>query len=315
MVTDPGSSAMNSVRMSSSFVVAAFLFVSTSAQALPFQPTLDEFWIIKNGSESFRDSFSDGKVPPSGPQDGINSNPDTYNVHGPNGMTSESGGRLKMTPSLGEEPAIASSNADVSTGAIKLRSTNDNNANSLMQSDAFAVHGLYDLSVLPQVNGQSFSIRITDRAVNQGNEGDDAITLSLVVRAATGELTVSLNERDYAADIIDTVDRFSVEALLKGGTAEQIEFIISKGANSDDIAAQFVIYGAGGFQGGDILLSHSMSTFSTLKDEFLKIYEGETYTRAAFASGDVFQAPEPGTLAVFVFGLAGLGIMRRKRAV
>lgn len=38
-----------------------------SAFATTFTPVLDEFWILKNSTEIFRDSFNDTIPPPSGP--------------------------------------------------------------------------------------------------------------------------------------------------------------------------------------------------------------------------------------------------------
>ena len=55
--------------LSRALVAAAIAVIglSSAAHATPFQPAIDEFWIVKNGNEIFRDSFSDGVLPPSGP--------------------------------------------------------------------------------------------------------------------------------------------------------------------------------------------------------------------------------------------------------
>src|SRR4051812_42232882 len=97
-----GDNRMTSAR--STFVVAGFIAcaaVAGTAHAVPFQSVIDEFWIVKNGGEIFRDSFSDGLLPTTGP-DGAS----TYSVAGSAGMTSESGGKLTMTPSLGTGSVI-----------------------------------------------------------------------------------------------------------------------------------------------------------------------------------------------------------------
>ena len=59
---------MSSIR-SHLLVAAGLLIAATSAPAfaIPFTPQLDEFWIVKDGTEIFRDSFNDGALPPSGP--------------------------------------------------------------------------------------------------------------------------------------------------------------------------------------------------------------------------------------------------------
>lgn len=77
-----------------------------SALAVPYTPVLDEFWIMKNSAEIYRDSFTDGVPPPSGPDDGL-FNSDTYSVIGPGGITGESLGKLTMTPLNGTPTGIS----------------------------------------------------------------------------------------------------------------------------------------------------------------------------------------------------------------
>jgi len=65
-------------------IVLALLISTNTAKAAPFQAVMDEFVIIKDTAQLFRDSFTDGVLPPSGP-----AGASTYNVNGAGGFTTE----------------------------------------------------------------------------------------------------------------------------------------------------------------------------------------------------------------------------------
>ena len=280
--------------------VLATSLLSISAHALPFAPVIDEFWVVKGTalagpSEIFRDSFGDGAVPPSGPDGAA-----TYGVFGPGGMTSEAGGKLTMTPSLGDSVLITATFADLSTVASRTLATNSANPNFLGQDSSFEIHGLYDLSMLPGVTGQGFGIRATDRAPPLSNPGNNTVQLNVGVNAGTGDVSVVLRLLDFAANTSTLIEIFSIESLLSG--ADQIELILSKALDSDEVAASFIIYDSSDAQ----LASHAMTNTVT-------IYVGEDYIRGAFESLDRVPIPEPVGLALFGLGLAGIGMIRRRR--
>ena len=124
-----------------------------AASAAPYQAVIDEFWIIKNGQEIFRDAFSDGLLPPSGP-DGAT----TYAGDGVAGFTGESGGLLTITPSLGAASPNTAVLADRNTRALRILSPNPANPAFLGVGDAFEIHGLFNLSTLPSIVAQGFGI-------------------------------------------------------------------------------------------------------------------------------------------------------------
>ena len=248
-------------------VLLLLLLVTTSTFATPFTPILDEFWIVKDSSEIFRDSFDNSVLPPSGP-DG----PDTYSMHGAGGMTGESGGRLTMTPSLGEPVVITTTYADLATSGLRMLSTSDDD-NFLGFGSSFEIHGLFDMSNLPMVTGQSLGIRASDRALGLENPGNNTFYLFVGVHSITDEIRVFLREHDFTANTSEVLWSSSISALLAG--AYQIELVLSKNANSSTLNASYFLYDIN----DNILGSGSKNNAGT-------IYDGEDYIRAQFISTD-----------------------------
>jgi len=290
--------------------------LGSTVSAAPFLPVLDEFWVVKgdNGGpavETFRDSFNDTVLPPSGPQDGLGGNPNTYNVTGGAGMISEAAGKLTMNPSLGSPTLITGVTADTFTGATKLRSTSNGNTNSLEHADSFEIHGLFDLSNLPTVTGQNFGIRATDRrGGSTPNAGNDVMMLSVAKSGISGNIGVRLAEIDFVADTIETADFQSISSFLS--TAVQIELIISKQSSTDLIDASFVLYDAA----NSVIHTASLDTIGNVSGQPLNIYNDEIYTRAQFFATDTgIPIPAPPGLLLFALSIAGVGFARRKRSI
>jgi hypothetical protein len=281
-------------------VVAIVLWVASTsgAFAVPFTPVLDEFWIIKDGTEIFRDSFNGGGLPPSGP-DGAT----TYSVVGAAGITSEAGGKLTMTPSLGDPVAITTTVADLFTGGIRNASVNSSNSNFLGITSSFEMHALYDMSNLPVMSGESFQLRATDRALGIGNMGDNTYSINVGVSSSTGDVVVALRLNNFVTETSTVIESISIQGLL--ASADQIELIFTKAAGLDDLLASYLLYDV-----NDNVISSAGLGVGTGLD----IYNGEDFIRAQFASTARIPLPEPATLALLGLGLVGVGFARlRKR--
>lgn len=291
---------MNALRKFA-LIGAGFLtsLTTVSALAVPFAPVLDEFWIVKNSAEIFRDSFDDGAPPPSGP-DGAS----TYVMVGAGGITSEASGKLTMTPLLGEPTLITTTFADISTAGLRALSTNPANPDFLGFDSSFEIHGLFDMSNLPLITGQSFGVRANDRAPSLGNDGDNTFGLFVGVSNLTGEVGVFLRLNDFTTNssVVLWSDT-SIDSLLSG--ADQIELVLSKDASSSLLNASYSLY--------DYDLANPVLHTASLLNAGA-IYNGEDYIRAQFISTDQVSIPEPATLALLGLGLAGLAFARTRNA-
>ena len=245
--------------------------MTTNGPAAEFKPVVDEFWIVKDGVEIFRDSFEDGVLPPSGP-DG----PTTYNLFGAAGIAAESGGKLTMRPSLGDAVNLSNVTADVATSATRRLTSNPSSPNFLGQGNAFEIHALYDLWSLPAAPGQSFQVRATDRAPALGNAGDNTYGLFVGFNVTTGHTTVALHLNNFATGISTPIDAVSIQPWI--GIADQIELILSKEAGSAELQASYNLYIAGGLKP---IASGNLGSETTLT-----IYDGEDYIFAQILASD-----------------------------
>jgi hypothetical protein len=212
-------------------------------------------------------------------------------------------GKLTMTPSLGDPTGLIGTFAEHSTVASRFLATNPANPNFLGVASAFSIHGLFDMSNLPMVTGQSFGIRATDSAIGIGNEGDDTYVLFVGMNLAS-DIVVALRHVNFVTDVSTLLDSFSIQSLLPA--AGQVELVLSKEAGASNLLASYILYDDSVSPG--ILDSGPIGLGSTLG-----IYVGETYIRGGFQSTDIVAVPEPATLALLGLGLAGMTFARKRK--
>jgi hypothetical protein len=277
--------------------VVGFMGLSPqSATAATFTPVIEEFQIIRDNVSIFLDPFGNGTLP---------TVEAAYSVTGPAGMTSESGGRLTMTPALGD-PTSGVGTADTITRALRLASTDPNSPNHLGQANQVQVRGLFNIALpntLPTINGQNFGIRLQDGSLTTPTNGVASLSVG---RNLAGDLRVRFHE----ASTNQTVDTFNIESYLVG--AAFVELIISKAADSANPTATFRILDA---LMGVLLQSAVMDNINDVTGQPLALYDGEAFARAAFYSTDADAVPLPAALPLFATILAGGGLIawRRRR--
>lgn len=245
--------------------------MTTNGPATDFMPVLDEFWIVKDGVEIFRDSFNDGVLPPDGP-DG----PATYSVGVAAGFAGESGGKLTMRPGLGDPAVITATTADVTTSVFRNLATNPANPNFLGQVSSFEIHALYDLWSLPTAPGQSFQVRASDRSTVLGNPGNNTYALLVGISPTTGHTVVALRLDNFVTNTSTLIDGVSIQPWV--GIADQIELILSKEAGSAQLRAFYRLY----IGGSPVPVSSGELGLKTP----LTIYDGESYIRAQILATD-----------------------------
>ena len=217
------------------------------------------------------------------------------------------GGKLTMTPALGSQTQITGSTADTFTGARRLRSTNPASSAFLGEGDSFEIHGLFDMSSIPSLSGQSFGIRASDRSGT--TDGKDVFQLTVSKSSTTGNIIVASRELDFGADTSEFVGAISIESFL--ATAEQIELIISKQASSDLVSASFNLFGPG----ATLLTSGTLDNINNVTGLAAQIYTDQDFTRAQFIALDTeVPIPEPGSLPLLGVSLLGLAYLRRRKA-
>lgn len=280
---------------------ATTILATMGAAQATFLPVVDEFWIMRNGAEIFRDSF-DSTLPQ---DETIGPNP-TYGTAGETGFLTENG-KLTMDPSLGTGVLIPGSTADLFTGATR-RTSIAGGGNELNQAASFEVHGLFDLGgdTEPMNPGDGFGIRLNDRTPTL--DGQEFIQLSYRVTSG-GLLRVVLALLDQVGDTITVLDIGSLNT-VSGLTPTQIEFALTNAAGSNEVGASFTVFD----QFSNIMQTEVM--FATIGPDPVTIFNQQDFTRAQFFSTTTIEVPlpEPGTLVIFGLGVLGLGISRRCNA-
>lgn len=253
------------------------------AHAAPFTAYIDEFWVVRNGVQIFRDSFNDGDGPPSAPPF-VDGTPATYAVQGSFGAGSESGGRLRV----GGDGYIVSNtfiNSVLLNSATLLTNRDSSNARGLKKLHEFSTFGLFDY-VAPTQTNETYGIRLTD-----GGQ-DDVLDLRVVWNGGTP--AVRFRKIDFVNETDTVLGLFS----LPVSGFDEILFELHHAADSSLVFASFQLYSGGNPLGAEFSFDTGGSIFSN-----------ELWTNADFRA--TASVPEPGSLLLLLAAALGLVGLRK----
>jgi hypothetical protein len=268
--------------------------------------SVDEFFIEKGATsatraEIFRDSFNDGVLPPSGP-DGVA----TYNVRG-NGFIAENtggNGRLNIDTALGDVSSTTS--ASLFSRIRRLTSSNSSSPDALTIASSWAVHGIFDLSTLPQ-NNERIGLRLEDFGLGTPS-GNDRLSLQ-VNRNDQGVLAVLYSGSNFNGVASELFDAVELQTLLDTfSSADQIQLSLFNDENSSFVGAEFSL-----LSGGASIFDQTLDNIGETTGLVAAVFSDDTVTRAAIIASATIAVPTPGAVGLFMFGLAGLGALRRTR--
>lgn len=269
------------------------LALMSATSSFAFDARLDLFTVTKNGSPLLSDGFSDGAPPPSGA-----SEIETYRFI--QGTLSESGGRVTIGAATGGVAANADGTLTKTAGATFASDIGANGTLGLRSNNTFLVSGVFDILTTPAI-GDGYGIRLTDRGAD-GAQGGDVLELG-ILRRENGSVGIVYRRQDFLSGLITN---YSVQSVAGG---DQIEFMLGK-PNADPnsgIQASFR-YVVGGTPGTPTLLR----TTELNGVDPIRLFGGETYTRAEFFA--VTAVPEPETYAMLIAGIGLIGWQLRRKS-
>jgi PEP-CTERM motif len=267
--------------------------LSSSAHALVAY--IDEFRVMRSGSEFFVDTFDDGFAPPSTPAGSFSCTaaPNCYSLQGTFSNADEVGGKLRLDSANGNNSESAAGTPRISLRARLTSNRSDDAAEvnaGLKIHRVFSASALYDF-VIPEAGAQ-YQVRLTDAHLEPSDVGNQTDYLALAVRTPTagGPPIVRLFEQNFFAGTVTEIDS---EPLDLGIVADQIRLTLSHPtANSTQVFASWEY-----LNGGLVVGNGALDTPG-------EIFGGETWTRAEFHIST--PVPEPQTYAML---LAGIGMV------
>jgi len=250
----------------------------------------------------YRDSFSDGAVPPSGGSffDGSTG---SYVVLGSYPATAESGGKLGLDSSLGGPFTNANGASRTLQRSILPTSADPTNQAGLKQTvHTFSVFGLFDLTALtiPPVPRDGWGIAINDGGPLGATESIDL----LVRREENSSLVIRLQEQDFLNGLVNTLE---LDPLIIPTGADQIELRLQRATlGSNLLTASYRFWDNG--------LSMGAFTEMSTKADF---FTSNSWARGAFFAVEGTAAvPEPNTLALLLLsGACMLAATTQRRRV
>jgi len=127
-----------------------------------------------------------------------------------------------------------------------------------------------------------------------------------VVRNVTGDLGVAFRELSFIDDTNQVVAFESIESFLPFSAGSQIELMLSKAADTDEVLASWRF--------GTSSTFNPMDNINNDTAQPVTIYNGEAYTRARFQSTDTnVPIPVPSTYALMLAGLGVLTFVARRK--
>ena len=286
-------------RLAGAAATGILAIASHSAHALIAE--VDTFKIVKNGTELFVDTFSDGVAPPAAPGEFA-----TYLY--PRGDFLEANGKLILNPASG--PIAANAAGALSSTTRITFSTNivpEDQVTGLKSNHVFSVSATFALldNTVPQ---DSYGLRLTDRdALGQlgvGTNGDDVIELR-VNHGANGR-NLQFRRQNFLPGGGITVLGSPAISQAWFDRYEQVELTLEKtNANSNEISARARLIDA---DDPNASLTINWPTGTTTS-----AFNGENWTRAEIYAAQA-PIPEPETYAMLLAGLGLVGWQLRRRA-
>lgn len=286
---------------------ATLLAMAGSANASVFY--IDQFTVTENGQTYWNDTFSDGAPPMD--RDIQNPAPVDTNLYGRAYLTRpydrlpgpETGGKLALDTAQGyPNIGVVTPVPNLIQRARVNAATDTNNPASLLASEAINVTGLFDL-IEPQLNHELYSIRLTDWA---GGTTPEGVELA-VLKTGAGKWVVQLRQA-IIQDHWNPLQTWDLASITGIGGYEQIALSLFNDpgdlSGGTDFTAQFELI--------DLDNPALSQTFTSSARGVM--YQYLDWLRPEFTARLRVALPEPGILALFLVGIAAVGIARRKAA-
>jgi len=303
---------MFSIRSISALGIAAAV---AFALPIPVNATaitaIDEFTITRSlitnsqlgsyqGQQVFyRDSFSDGAVPPAGGSF-FNNTPGSYGVLGSYPAGAEAAGKLGLDSSLGGPFINANGGSRTLQRSILLTNTDPTDPAGLKQGlHTFSVFGLFDLTI-PPLPRDGYGIAVHDGGATLATESIDLF----VRREENGNLVIRFQEQDFRNRVVNTLE---LDLLSIPTGADQIELRLDRAdVNTDLLTASYRFWDNGSALGSFTVMSNTADFFTSNR-----------WARAGFFAVEGTAAvSEPNSLALLLLGIASVlaATMHRRRA-